>query len=125
MRMVVLPACVVAFAALVGACSGELVCTEELRVAVRVHISSPENLPVDLVTADHRQEQECGSSSMESDSPDGIYRCSEQGGGDYTIRVYSGDLVWSQGIEIDANECHTTEIRDVDIVMDPAAAEAD
>lgn len=125
MRMVVFPACVVAFAALIGGCSGELVCSEEPRVAVRVHISSPKKLPVDLVTADHREERECESSSATSDSPGGIYRCKEQGGGDYTIRVYSGDLVWSQGVEVAANECHTTEIKDVDIAMDPAAAEAD
>lgn len=110
-------------AALLSACSGELVCTEEQRVAVRVHVSSPVGLAVDGVTAEHDHEMPCGASSVESDaSPTGVFRCLEQGGGRYTIRVYSGDLCWTAHVKVAANECHTTEIANVAIVMDPDTA---
>lgn len=126
MRLVVFPSSMVVFAALIGACSGELVCTEEQRVAVRVNISSPDDLPVERVTADRSSEIDCDPSSAEYDaSTDERYRCTEQGGGEYTIRVYSGDQVWTHEVHVHANECHTTEIADVDIVMDPATAQDD
>jgi len=126
MRLVVFSSSMVVFAALIGACRGELVCTEEIRVAVRVHISSPDYLPVDRVTAERSRESDCDASSIESDaSTDETYRCNEQGGGEYTIRVYSGDQVWTNEAYVRANECHTTEIADVDILMDSATAQAD
>jgi len=127
MRLVVLSSSMVVLAALIGGCRGELVCTSEVRVAVRVNIASPDYLPVERVTAERSHEVDCGpSSSIESDaSTDEMYRCNEQGGGEYTIRVYSGDQVWTDKAHVDANECHTTEIADVDIMMDPATAEAD
>jgi hypothetical protein len=110
-------------AALTSACSGELVCTEEQRVAVRVHVSSPAGLAVDGVTAEQDAEMACGASSVESHaSPTGVFRCMEQGGGRYTIRVYSGDLCWTAHVNVMANECHTTEIGNVAIVMDPDTA---
>jgi hypothetical protein len=126
MRSIVFLLSVVGLSLLAPACDGELICTEELRVAVRVHISSPEDLPVDRVTADLKRETECESFSLETDaSGEGIYRCNEQGGGRYTIRVYSGDMSWSTGVSVTANECHTTEIKDVDVVLDPASASAE
>jgi hypothetical protein len=126
MRSIVFPLSVVGLSLLSPACDGELVCTQELRVAVRVHVSSPDELPVERVTADLKREADCESFSIETDaSAEGIYRCNEQGGGRYTIRVYSGDLVWRTESHVTANECHTLEIEDVDVVLDPASAEHD
>jgi len=123
MRTAVLSLRLLGWAALLSACSGELVCTEEQRVAVRVHVSSPDGLPVDGVTADQESERACGASSLESDaSPNGVFRCLEQGGGRYTIRVYSGNLCWTANVHVPANECHTTEIANVAMVMDPRTA---
>lgn len=110
-------------AALFGACGEETICTNEARIAVRVHVTSPDNLPIDRVTAQQSHEIECWFSSITDDSgADRTYRCTEQGGGEYTIRAYSGDDVWTATAHIDANECHTTEIKDVDLVLDPKDA---
>lgn len=123
MRTVVSLLRLLSLAALLGACSGELVCTQEQRVAVRVHVSSPDGLPVDNVTADQEGEKQCDVSSVENAAtPTGVYRCMEQGGGKYTIRVYSGDLCWTANVDVTANECHTTDIGNVAIVMDPDTA---
>jgi hypothetical protein len=125
MRRIVFPASLLVFVGLSAGCGGELICTDELHVAVRVHISSPDAQPVDRVTADNRKEETCESMSIEADAsaPDSTYRCNEQGGGDYTIRVYSGAAMWSAHIEVEANECHTVEIQDVDVVLDPNIAD--
>lgn len=122
MRTLVLSLRVLCLAALFSACSGELVCTAEDRVAVRVNVSSPSGLPVDSITADRTREAECGESSGEAQQSDGVFRCMEQGGGQYTIRVYSGNLCWTTQVDVHANECHTTDIANVDIVMDPNTA---
>jgi hypothetical protein len=112
------------FAVLFGACGEETICTDELRIAARVHVTSPEGLPVDRVTAEQSHEIECWfSSAPEESGVDRMYRCAEQGGGVYTIRAYSGDRVWTEEVHIDANECHTTEIKDVDLVLDPRTAQ--
>lgn len=110
------------FAALFSACGEETICTDELRLAVRVHVTSPEGLAIDRVTAERSHEMACSFSSMPQGADagsDGMYRCREQGGGVYTVRVYSGDEVWTAAVHIDANECHTTEIKDVRVVLDP------
>jgi hypothetical protein len=110
----------VACAALIGACSGEQVCTEEERIAVRVHVQSPFGFRVDGVTAQQDHEMICAlSSSADDATTDLMFRCTEQGEGIYTIRVYSGDTIFSGRVHVDANECHTTEIKDVDFVLSP------
>jgi hypothetical protein len=116
----------VAFAALSGACGEEKICSRNLRLAVRVHVTSPAGLPIDRVTAEQSHEIECGFSSSPDDAgSDRMYRCHEQGGGLYTVRVYSGDAVWTSAVHVDANECHTTEIKDVDVTLDPNHAGQD
>jgi hypothetical protein len=108
------------FAALLGACGEEKICTDEPRLAIRVYVTSPEGLPIDRVTVQLTHEIECSLSSTPHDAgSDRMYRCREQGGGVYTVRVYSGDEVWNAAVHIDANECHTTEIKDVGVVLDP------
>ncbi len=112
--------------ALLGACGEERICTRDLHVAIRVHVTSPAGLPIDQVTAEQSQEIECEFSSAADDAgSDRMYRCHEQGGGGYTVRVYSDDDVWSTAVQIDANECHTTQIKDVDVVLDPDDANVD
>ena len=111
------------FAALVGACGEEKICTDELRLAIRVYVTSPEGLPIDRVTAEQSHEIACSFSSAPQGADAGsdrMYRCHEQGGGVYTVRVYSGDETWTASVHIDANECHTQEIKDVRVVLDPA-----
>ena len=109
--------------ALLGACGEETICTDELRLAIRVYVTSPEGLPIDRVTAERSHEMACSFSSAQGTDAgsDRMYRCHEQqgGGGVYTVRVYSGDEVWTAAVYIDANECHTTEIKDVRVVLDP------
>jgi hypothetical protein len=114
-----------AWATVLGACSGERICTEEERLAVRVHVASPFGLPVDRVTAERDHEMVCAFSATVDDAgTDLMFRCNEQGEGTYTVRAYSGKRVWSAQVHIDANECHTTEIEDVDLVLDPGEVDA-
>ena len=77
MRRIVFLASLLVSVAMSAGCGGEFVCTDELHVAVRVHISSPDALPVDRVSAENRKEETCESMSIEADAsaPDSTYRC--------------------------------------------------
>jgi hypothetical protein len=106
------------------ACSDETTCTLENRLAITVQVESPQGLPVDSVTATRRREQACESQATSQDaSGPGSYECGEQGGGTYTVRVTSGELQWTQRVDISADECHTTEHQTLEFVLDPDTAD--
>src|ERR1044071_591641 len=79
--------------ACVGCCAlascGDDDCSAEQLVAVEVMVSG--SGPIDKVTVERKAEEECGSFF---DAELGqVFTCWEQGGGTYTVRVYSGERV--------------------------------
>jgi hypothetical protein len=98
--------CVVAFGC------GDDECSAEQRVALEVIVGSAG--PIDKVTVELEDEEECGTgrssgASPSFSDPELVYTCWEQGGGVYTVRVYSGTEVYEEQIEIEADECHIKE----------------
>ena len=85
------------------AACGDDQCSAGQRVAINVMISG--SAPVDKVTAELEFEEECGFNRQVGQ----VFTCWEQGGGTYTVRVYSGDMVHEEEIEIEADECHIKE----------------
>lgn len=100
--------CVVAFAC------GDDECSAEQRVAVQVLVNGAG--PIDKITVELEREEECGS--FRDANLGQVYTCWEQGGGLYTVRVYSGDEVHEEQIEIEADECHIKQRESVTIDLD-------
>ena len=98
-------------------------CTAELRAPMGVSVSSPQGLPIDSVTAECNSEMACVHKSRYDSDDSVFYSCFEDGGGTYTVTVRSGDLAWTQKVDIKANECHTTEGKSLDFVLDPNTAD--
>ena len=100
------------------ACEDDVVCTAYLG-AFTVRVTSPEGLVVDRVTAERAGVAECdhyvGSEFI----------CHEQGGGEYTVKVHSGDLVWTDRVTFkeDDDGCHIVVDKEVEIEMTAATAE--
>lgn len=90
--------------ALVSAC-GDDECTAELRIAAEVTVTGTGR--IDKVTIELESEEECGS--FFDPNVGQVFTCWEQGGGLYTVRVYSGDMVREKQVQIDADECHIME----------------
>lgn len=80
---------------------GDDECSEEVRVAVDVLIAGTG--PIDKVTVELDHEEECGS--FFDDQQNQVYTCWEQGAGTYTVRVYSGERVLEQQVDIETNKC--------------------
>lgn len=124
--LICFPALSLALALALAACDDSTSCTAELRSAIEVYVESPDGLPVDAVTATQRSEIPCDMlpSTGAQDAGDAEhYNCSEQSGGTYVVRVTSGDETWSQAVDIEADECHTTERKTLTFVLDPALAD--
>jgi hypothetical protein len=94
----------------VAAC-GDDECKPELRIAAEVIITGIGR--IDKVTIELESEKECGS--FYDPGLGQVYTCWEQGGGLYTVRVYSGDTVREKQVEIAADECHIEERASVQI----------
>jgi hypothetical protein len=90
--------------AAVAAC-GDDECKPELRIAAEVIVTGAG--PIDKVTIELESEKECGSFFDQGVGQ--VFTCWEQGGGLYTVRVYSGDVVREKQVEIEADECHIKE----------------
>lgn len=120
MQRKVIPIAVVA--AVLAACD-PVYCTAELRTAVAVHVSSSSGLEPDSVTAERLSEQSCTSYPVSDAGDDGHFVCHEQGAGIYTVRVTSGSLTWTQTVDVEADECHTTEVEELHFELDPATAD--
>jgi hypothetical protein len=116
-------------------CSDANVCTLEARTAVIVQVEYTQDLEPDSVMATRRSRplectrwdhQEAGA--KKADASDigaavSTYHCREQGGGEYVVRVVSGNLSWTQSVDIAANECHTIEQKELRFVLDPSDAD--
>jgi hypothetical protein len=90
--------------AVVAAC-GDDECKPELRIAAEVIVTGTG--PIDKVTIELESEKECDF--FVDPGLGQVFTCSEQGGGLYTVRVYSGDTVREKQVEIEADECHIKE----------------
>lgn len=100
---------------------GDEECSAEQRVAIELTVTGAG--PIDRVTAELESEEECGTGRFSSpigsfSAPDQAYNCWEQGGGVYTVRVYSGAAVHEMQVEIEADECHIKERASVTIDLD-------
>jgi hypothetical protein len=101
----------------------EIYCTQELRIAVHVRISSPTGLPATAVTAFNEAERTCKMSSSPDETVPAVYYCTEQGGGRYVVRVRSGSMTWTQVVSVDADECHVTGAETVAFWLDPTISD--
>lgn len=101
----------------------EIECTEELRIAVVVRVSSPTRGPVTAVTVFNQTELPCRASPRTNPTPPAEYLCFEQGGGRYVVHVRRGPTTWTQVVSIDADECHVTRRETVDFWLDPTVAD--
>jgi hypothetical protein len=115
---------------LIPACRTEqLACTTELRIAVVVGVSSPHGLAIDAVTATNHHTRECEADAParndlgKIDSSAAVqYQCGEDGGGTYAVSVGSGSLTWTQKVHVNADACHTTEMKMLTFVLEPRMA---
>jgi hypothetical protein len=102
---------------------GGALCTLELRLPIAVRVSSPQGLPIDTVTARNREIEQCSSFGFEDAGDDRVFHCAEQGGGKYVVRVASGELAWSQSVDLTADACHVSDSATLEFVLDPATAD--
>lgn len=100
--------------------SSEKSCTLELRTAVRVQVTSPEALRIDAVSVTNSFEAACVPSVT---GQSGQYDCYEQGIGQYTVRVKSGTMTWSKSVSIAGDECHVSELKTLEIVLQSTTAD--
>ncbi len=108
----------VLLSSIAGACEDDVPCTANI-VSFQIIVSSPEGLPIDRVTAERERVDDCTAVGAVT------YSCHEQGGGDYTIRVYSGDLVWTRETTLDEDEdgCHLEQSQSTEIELKAATAD--
>jgi len=107
------------------ACS-DTICSADLRTAVTVEVSSPEEeLPFSSVTASHQREEPCDGRPPEVAGARVTYYCYEQGPGDrtYTVRVKNRTLTWTKEVAVPSDECGVTETKTV--AFDLRASTAD
>jgi hypothetical protein len=107
-----------ALAALLCACNDKKDCNGELMIAVELDLTVPEDVTVTKVTAENESERECEFTRDENNSERRLYACYGQGGGDYIIRVYSGeDVIYTETDEVDADDCNVNErfVSEVDL----------
>ncbi|HET9933294.1 MAG TPA: hypothetical protein VFQ35_21465 [Polyangiaceae bacterium] len=106
-----------------GCSSTEKVCTLQLLTAVRVRIESLDGLPITDVRLTSPAQQNCFENSAGATDTSVEYDCYEQGGGIYTVRVTSGTMTWTQSVSVAADECHVTEQKTLQFVLDSASAD--
>ena len=96
--------------ALLSACNDKKDCNGEFMIAVELDLTVPEDVTVTRVTAENEAERECEFTRDENNTERRLYACYGQGGGDYIIRIYSGDdVIYTETDEVDANECRVNE----------------
>jgi hypothetical protein len=95
---------------LLPAC-GDAGCEDYLGFALELHITAPEGLHIDKVTAERTSEEECSFVRNKTGS-ELMYACYEQGGGsaDYVVRLYSGgEEIYKETVAVEADSCHVKE----------------
>jgi hypothetical protein len=82
-------------------------CTDELKIALELHIGVPDGVSISKVTAELEREEQCTSFRPDKTSDEQVYTCYEQGGGGYLVRVYQGDqVIHEETVDVTADECH-------------------
>ena len=84
-------------------------CSDELKIALELHISLPDGVTISKVTAELEQEEKCTSFRPDKTSDEQVYTCYEQGGngGGYLVRVYQDDqVIHEETANVMADECH-------------------
>lgn len=100
-----------------SACNDKNDCNGALMIAVELHLTVPEGVTITKVTAENESELAC-EFSRGDDETEELYACYGQGGGDYIIRVYSGEnVIYTETDEVDASECKVKEraVSEVDL----------
>lgn len=93
--------------ALVAACDNGSKCDEE-KIAIELQLIVPDGTSIEKVTVELKDEQECGT--VYDPAMGKLYTCWEQGGGTYTLRVYSaGQVIHTQEVELESDGCHIKE----------------
>ena len=96
---------------LVAGCSDDS-CSDELLLALELHIKVAEGVTVNKVTAERESEIACDFTRNTGGGGELIYGCHEQGTGtaDYKIRVYSDDrVIYEDSTEVPADSCHVKD----------------
>ncbi|HKP64701.1 MAG TPA: hypothetical protein VJV78_48525 [Polyangiales bacterium] len=95
-------------------------CTDILLLPIAVTIE-PRDLTVDSVTSHNEGERsvDCQRGFRSRT----MFSCREQGAGTYTVQVTSGELTWTQTVELHADECHVTDTAKLTFELDPATTD--
>ena len=96
-----------ALSLLAAGCKDE--CSDELKIALELHISLPDGVSIGKVTAALEREEQCTSFRPDKTSDEQVYTCYEQDGkgGGYLVRVYQGDqVIHEETVDVMADECH-------------------
>jgi hypothetical protein len=100
----------------------EGICTIESRLAVLVTVENPEELDIDAVTVELVSEHNCfleTSPREDAGGPESAqYSCWEQGNGNYTVRVKSGQRTWTETIDVPGGKCHVTKAQKLTIALE-------
>lgn len=112
-RMRRLPALLLGLASglsLVAGCDDS--CSDELLLALELHITVAEGVTVNKVTAEREHEEACDFTRNPAGGDELIYGCHEQGAGtaDYKVRVYSNDrVIYEDSVEVPGDSCHVKD----------------
>ena len=95
-------------------------CKQDERIAIELTVRNVAGRNLEVTAElDANGEQSCDRISdlnVGIEAGGRIYTCIEQGGGTYTVRVYSDDVVLhEEEIEIEADECHIKELARVEV----------
>jgi hypothetical protein len=96
-------------------------CDDKVKIALEVHVTAPVGVTISKVTAELEREEDCGSFRDRS-TDERVWTCTEQGGGQYVLRVYSGDEELHQETKrVEADECHVKELETVFVTVEAPA----
>lgn len=90
-------------------------CKREQRIAIELTVRNLAGRDVEVTAElDGKGEQSCDRTSdlnVGIAAGGRVFTCIEQGGGSYTVRVYSEDnVIHEEQIEVEADECHIKEL---------------
>jgi hypothetical protein len=100
-----------------------IACTTILLAPIKVRVLSLQGLPIDSVTARNITVDECRPFPFPDAGAETTLSCNEQGAGTYRVRVQSGELSWTQSVDLEADECHVTDRAELDFFLDPDTAD--
>lgn len=106
---------VIAACSLAGGGCDDGGCKREQRIAVELTVRNLAGRDIEVTAElDGNGEQSCDRTSdlnVGVAAGGRVFTCIEQGGGTYTIRVYSDDnVLHEEQLEVEADECHIKEL---------------